>query len=116
MASKLETQIERILSFLVEYKDQVDLSKITNCKIHSGIRVDFWIPSIRTVIEAHGIQHYQESGFGQAADETRNKFIKQKNRDEKLRGICNQFNVRLIEVPYNEFNSEAFTKELLELL
>jgi len=115
-ASKQENEVERVLNLLVDYDDHVDLSKITKQRLHSGIIVDFWIPSIRTVIEVHGIQHYKESGFGSKADEAKNKFVRQINRDEKLRFICKQFDIRLIEIPYTDRDVNAFAKQILELL
>lgn len=81
---------------------EVPLERLTKNRLHSGIVVDFYIEEINTVIEVHGIQHYQPSGFGMNEIDTLNAYSKQLDRDSKLRSICNMFSINLIEIPYNE--------------
>jgi hypothetical protein len=115
--SKQEVEAGKVLKLLSDnVKSHVDLSKITKNKEHFGIIVDYWLPDILTVVEIHGIQHYQPSGFGSREDETLNKFNRQINRDSKLRDICYINNINLIEVSYKEKDFTRMTREILELL
>ncbi len=83
------------------HKKEVPLEKLTRNKIHSGIVVDFYIESINTAIEVHGIQHYEPSSFGKDNVDTMLSYAKQLDRDSKLRNICSTYNIKLLEIPYD---------------
>jgi hypothetical protein len=101
--SKQQVEVERLLSLLYnDLESEIDLSKITNVKLHKGIRVDIWIPSIRCIVEIHGIQHHKPSGFGKDKVETLNVFNRQLDRDSKLITICNRFDINYEQIDYNE--------------
>lgn len=82
--------------------------------MHSGICVDFYIPSINTVIEVNGIQHYQPSSFGRDSVDTVVNYTKQLNRDDKLRTVCSFHGIKLLEIPYDLSYNQILT-ELTEL-
>jgi hypothetical protein len=63
--------------------------------------VDFYIESINTVIEVHGIQHYKSSSFGRDQVDTMISYTKQLDRDSKLKNICSMYNINLLEIPYD---------------
>lgn len=78
------------------------IDKITPSKTNSGIRVDIWVPSIRLVVEVHGIQHHKPSGFGSDKVTTKKKFCDQLERDSRLMDICQQYNILYEQIDYNE--------------
>lgn len=54
----------------------------------------------KILIEYQGIQHYEPvKHFG-----GQNKFNMQKDYDEKKRAFCIEKQIKLIEIPYTEFN------------
>lgn len=60
--------------------------------------LDFYIPKYRAIIEFNGIQHYEPvDAFG-----GEEQFKKQVERDEDLRKVCNEYNIKLLEIKYNE--------------
>lgn len=114
--SKQQSLIGEILRRLHDdVEEEVSLHKITTNGEHRGIRVDFWVPSINTIIEVHGIQHYKPSGFGKDKVRTTQDFLHQNNRDQKLRNICTRFSINYMEFTYTELNPNAIIKKLLTL-
>lgn len=65
------------------------------------LRVDFYLPSIKTIIEFNGRQHYERV----AAWQTEEEFQEQKDRDRRLREFCKQKGIMLIEIPYTEIKN-----------
>jgi hypothetical protein len=113
--SKQQKEVEKILSLLFnDLETEIDLSKITKVKLHSGIRVDIWLPSINCIVEVHGIQHHKPSGFGKSHMETLNSFNRQLDRDSKLKSICEQFKINYEQIDYNE--KVDFTQALMNLV
>lgn len=69
------------------------------------------MPEENTVIEFHGEQHYRPvAWFG-----GEKSFKQQMWRDSALRQYCNEHGIKLIEIPYTEFDNieSVLTKELL---
>lgn len=58
--------------------------------------LDFYIPSLNTVIEYNGEQHYRKVGIWEE------RFEKQQARDEELRQYCKDNGIKLIEIRYDE--------------
>jgi hypothetical protein len=101
--SKQQNEAEKTLRLLFnDLQSEVDLSKITNVKLHKGIRVDIWIPSIRCVVEIHGIQHHKPSGFGKNKVDTLQTYNRQLDRDSRLITICKEFDINYEQIDYNE--------------
>jgi hypothetical protein len=73
---------------------------------------DFFIPSLNAIIEYNGIQHYESVDYfgGQEA------FERQQERDMALRQYCKEHKIKLIEMPYTEYdNIEALLKKELKI-
>lgn len=73
---------------------------------------DFFIPSLNAIIEYNGIQHYESVDYfgGQEA------FERQQERDMALRQYCKEHKIKLIEIPYTEYdNIEALLKKELKI-
>lgn len=67
------------------------------------LSADFYLPWRNIVIEVHGRQHYE---FVQFFHGTKMNFIDAKNRDLKKIHWCNENNIGVVELPYNENNEE----------
>ena len=71
---------------------------------------DFFIPSDNILIEYNGIQHYEYvKRFG-----SEERFINQQEHDRRKREYAKQNNIKLVEIPYWEFDNikEILSKEL----
>lgn len=102
--------------FFPDIQAEVGLEKITHAQIHRGIRVDFYIPSKNLIIEVHGIQHFKPSSFGGGTTkvDASQKLNCQMNRDTKLRGICENFEVGYLQLDYDVHSSrEEIIRALL---
>ena len=93
--------------------DKMGLSYIREFKINIGnqnMRIDFYLPEYNLMIEYNGIQHYQPvEHFGGAE-----KFNQQQKRDNKLLEYCECNNIKLLIIPYTEYNKiEKILKEVL---
>ena len=104
----------RVANFLnkngIKYEIQ---KKIPNLNLFGGRKyflLDFYIPIYNVIIEYNGEQHYKSVGwFG--GDKN---YKIQKLRDESLRQYCKGHNIKLIEIPYTDFDNieKILTKEL----
>jgi len=74
--------------------------------------VDFYLPSNNIIIEYNGIQHYkQKEYFG--GD---NALEQQQERDMALRQYCKEHNIKLIEIPYWDYdNIETILNKELDI-
>ncbi len=61
--------------------------------------LDFFIPSLKLVVECHGKQHTEHIKF---FHRTKHQFHKQQERDEKKKKWCELNNFKLVEIFYNE--------------
>ena len=75
---------------------------------HKKIFIDFYINTIKTVIEVHGAQHYT---FNSLYHTCAQDFLNQKQRDNDLRDWCALNNLNYVELPYNE-NQEQWTTRI----
>lgn len=64
---------------------------------------DFFIPSLRILIEVHGEQHYE---FNAHYHKNRLDFLLAQNRDRQKQYWCELNNITYIELPYNESERE----------
>lgn len=62
-------------------------------------RVDFFLPKHNTIIEYHGEQHYKYAVF---FHESELDFMRQQDRDNRLRDYCKMNGITLIEIPYTK--------------
>ena len=68
-------------------------------KLNQKVFLDFYINTIKTVIEVHGSQHYK---FNSLYHSCAQDFLNQKKRDIDLQDWCNLNNLNYIELPFNE--------------
>ena len=61
--------------------------------------VDFYINTIKLVIEVHGQQHYR---FNSLFHTSAQDFANQKKKDRRKKEWCEYNNITYIELPYNE--------------
>ena len=96
-----EQQIQNIL-------DNYNVEYIQHYRIETELRlfgknpcfiVDFFLPKENLVVEFNGIQHYEIVERFHRID---SDFIKQKERDKKLRGWCKDNNIKLLEIKYDQ--------------
>lgn len=75
-------------------------------------KVDFFLPDINTMIEFNGEQHYIPiEHFGGES-----KYLKQHERDMVLRQYCKNNKIKLIEIPYIEYeNIHTILKKELKI-
>jgi hypothetical protein len=110
-SSKGEIKVESFLKkndieYISQYKITNDNLICTNNKFW----VDFFLPKNNVIIEYNGMQHYKKMGvFG-----GKKKLEKTQDRDLSLRVYCKEHNIKLIEIPYTEYNNieEILSKKL----
>lgn len=80
--------------------------QIDGCMDKRLLRFDFYIPSINTCIEYQGIQHFEKCSFGcKDQEEIDRLFENTKERDMIKRQFCKKNAIRLLEIPYWDFDS-----------
>ena len=106
--SKGEKKIYSILKndnvyFLEQYK-------FDDCKYKNSLPFDFYIPSLNICIEYDGIQHYKPSDYFGGYE----KFLETRRNDVIKTQYCKQNNIKLIRIPYWEYDNieEILIKEL----
>lgn len=104
----------RVANFLNRNNIQFEIQKkIENLNLFGGRKyflLDFYLPKHDTVIEYNGEHHYKPvQWFGGLKN-----YDLQKMRDESLRQYCKENKIKLIEIPYTEFDNieEILSKEL----
>lgn len=106
--SKGEKEVEKILKkFKVKYNKQ---HTFEDCKYKKYLPFDFYLPDFNIIIEYDGEYHFEMiehfGGF--------NKFIDTKIRDTIKNIYCKNNNIKLIRIPYWNFNNidKILSKEL----
>lgn len=105
-SSKGEKSITSILeSFNIEYERQ---KKFNGCRYKNKLKFDFFIQSLNICIEYNGRQHYEPNDFfgGEKS------FKKQLIRDNIKKEYCENNNIKLIIIRYNEDIDEKLTQYL----
>ncbi len=110
--SKGESEIANILnslgiSYIREYK-------FKDCCSKRPLPFDFYLPDHNTCIEYDGEQHFSSRSFRNNRDENRG-FKQVQLHDSIKTEFCNDMNIRLIRIPYTEFNDirQILKKELI---
>ncbi len=86
--------------------------RFKDCKCHNTLPFDFYISSMNIAIEFDGEQHYKIIKHFGGVD----TFIDRKIRDTIKTYYCQQNNIKLIRIPYWDFdNIEEILKRELEL-
>ena len=82
----------------ISFKEQ---HKFEDCKYKNKLLFDFYLPEHNTCIEYDGIQHFKIiEHFG-----GRSAFMKLKHRDKIKNKYCIDNNMKLIRIPYTEFDN-----------
>lgn len=111
--SKGEKEISKIL---VNNKIiSIPQSKFKDCKYIRMLPFDHYIPNLNTCIEYQGRQHYEVVDFsGNNQQRAEKQFELIKIRDQIKRDYCKNNNIKLLEIPYWDFdNIEKILKKEL---
>lgn len=77
-----------------------------DCKYISELRYDFYLNFHNTTIELQGQHHYYPVTYGGISKEkAQENFTKQKIKDQIKRDYCQNNNIKLIEIPYWDFDN-----------
>lgn len=97
--SKGEDKICLVLNSLcIEYIEQY---RFENCRNKRPLPFDFYLPNYNMCIEYQGGQHYfSVDYFGGSS-----RFEEQQKKDDIKRDYCKTNNIKLIEIPYWEFDN-----------
>lgn len=81
-----------------------------NIKTNYSLFFDFYLPNFNICIEFDGRQHFEQICFGQNDKD----FKQRKERDEIKNQYCKSNNIKLIRIPYWDFNKieEILTKDI----
>lgn len=103
-SSKGEKEVARILDELdVLYKPQF---KFRDCKDELPLPFDFYLTDYNICIEYDGGQHYKPCTFGGISKEqARVNFELAKKHDKIKDAYCKQHNIKLVRIPYWEYNN-----------
>lgn len=106
ISSKGEIEIVNFLNkYEIKYERQ---KKFTNCKNKRLLPFDFFIDNIKMCIEYNGIQHYKSiDHFGGIE-----KLKYTQNNDNIKKKYCNENNINLLIIRYNDNITEKLTKYL----
>ena len=107
--SKGEHKIRKILNELeINFIQQ---KTFNNLKDKNNLRFDFFLPDYNCCIEYNGIQHYEAKDFFGGIQ----RFEEQKEKDNIKRQWCKNNNIKLIEIPYWDFDkiNEDYLKSRL---
>jgi hypothetical protein len=106
VASNGEDKIREVLNYYgVCFDTEVwftDCPRISSHPLH----YDFYIENMATAIEFQGPQHYQPVDFaGRGLEWAQQEFEEGQIRDQIKRDYCASHNIKLIEIPYWDFNN-----------
>lgn len=97
--SKGEKKISNVLDFYSVYF--IQQYKFKDCKLKIKLPFDFYLPLYNICIEYQGIQHYEAVDYFGGKDQ----LVIQQNNDQIKRDYCLNNNIKLIEIPYWDFES-----------
>lgn len=88
---------------------------LDGCKYIYHLPFDFYIPNLNTAIEYDGEQHFYCVDFsGNNPERAQQLFELVQKRDEIKTNYCTEHNIKLIRIPYTEFNNiEKILEEVL---
>ena len=94
-ASKLHVKCRKLLKKIMPMHKILEEVYLPDCALY----LDFYIPSLLLAVEVHGQQHTVYNRFFY---KHKSQFVKAQQRDEDKKRWCNQNNIDLIELNYNE--------------
>ena len=103
----------KIYNFLKENKINFESQKRFNdCRYKNQLIFDFYLPELNICIEFDGEQHYYISHF----DKSKDDFHKRKLRDKIKNNYCFVQKIKLIRIPYWDFdNIEEILSKYLQV-
>lgn len=108
-----EIEVKKILDRMrILYIQQKKIPNESPLCDNKNIYVDFYLPRHNAIIEFNGGQHYYPvEHFG-----GEKQFQKQQMRDDAVKIYCKSHNIKLIEIPYIEFDKieDILKKEIKE--
>ena len=110
---KGEEKISELLMLnKVDFKEQYSFK---DCKYKGNLKFDFYLPSLNVCIEYDGEAHFEPVNFGGKSEEELKAIFKEGlKRDEIKNEYCKKNNIKLIRIPYWEFeNIETIIKNIL---
>ena len=109
-----ESMLEKRVSEYLKSKN-IDFKReyrFKDCKDKIPLPFDFYLPKLNICIETDGKQHYEVvNSFGGEED-----FNKRKLHDEIQNESCHKKNIKLIRIPYYEFNNDNWKIYLEEIV
>jgi len=105
-----ENKINDLITSLHIYN--IPQHTFSDCKYKQVLQFDFYLPNHNTCIEYQGLQHYEPVDFASKGEEwAKEQFEINKIKDKIKRDYCNKNNIKLIEIPYWDFDN---IEEILE--
>lgn len=104
-SSKGETKIQNVLKlYNIKYTQEYTFEQLKGLN-NGKLRFDFYLPDFNTCIEYQGEQHYKPCSFGSSDSTNAMKtFISTIKHDEIKKQYCKNNNIKLIEIPYWDFD------------
>jgi len=98
---------KRIEEYLSLNNVQLKIEKIfLDCRYIQPLRFDFYLPEHNVLIEYQGKQHYFPVDFAGKGEEWANEQFKiNQIKDQIKRDYCNNNNIKLLEIPYWDFDN-----------
>lgn len=107
--SKGESEIHRILE--IKCINYIRQKTFKDCKNINLLKFDFYIPDYNTCIEYDGEQHFKINEYFGGEE----SFNKCKINDHIKNNYCTKNNIKLIRIPYYDFNKiEIIINNLIE--
>jgi hypothetical protein len=101
---KGESRIKLVLNQL--YVNFIREYSYIDCKFINKLEFDFYLPQYNLLIEYQGQQHYEPVDFaGKGEKWSNNQFKLNQKRDNIKREYCKKNNIRLLEIPYWDYNN-----------
>lgn len=102
-SSKGEKRVAKYLELNnINFKSQYSFD---GCKNINNLLFDFYLPTYNIAIEYDGEYHSKIIKYKSESIETAKKrFLRQQNNDNIKNRYCDEHNIRLIRIPYTDFN------------
>jgi len=108
--SKAEEKTDKILK-----ENNINLIRqhiFSDCRYINPLPFDFYLPDINFTIEIDGEHHFYPVNFGQGEEESKEEFKRRVIKDEIRNKYCQDNNIKLLRIPYWDFDKiETILKE-----
>jgi len=108
---------QTIAQFLCKHGIEfIEQYSFDGCRYKQPLRFDFYLPDYNVVIEFQGTHHYKQIYYGKTKVNAGNSIETIQIRDQIKRDYCKTNNIKLIEIPYWEYqNIDIILTTLLKL-